>query len=265
MTDTSNLSKAVPPTASAAERLLRQTQLKEIGEAGRQRIAAARFLVIGAGGLGSPALLVLAASGAKHITVADFDAVAVSNLSRQFIHAPESVGVNKAQSAAQTLPRFNPEVEVEAVEQAMDSMEALLPYVERADVVLDCTDNLASRQLINRACFQAKKPLVFGAAVRYSGQVSVFDFRRSDSPCFRCLFDEDDAANDEKAAVFGVFTPLTSIVGTLQAAEALKIAAGIGESLAGRLLLVDLLTMEFQVMRVKRRAGCPLCGSAHEN
>lgn len=248
---------------TAAERLLRQTQLKEIGEAGRRRIEETRFLVIGAGGLGSPALLVLAASGAKHITVADFDDVAVSNLSRQFIHAPESVGMNKALSAAQALPRFNPQAQIEPVARAMNSLETLLPYVKRADIVLDCTDNLASRHLISRACLKAQKPLVFGAAVRYSGQVAVFDFRSPDSPCYRCLFDEDDAANDEKAAVFGVFTPLTSLVGTLQAAEALKLAAGIGESLAGRLLLIDLLTMDFQSLRVKRRPNCPLCGQPH--
>lgn len=244
------------------ERLLRQIALPQMGEARQAAVARARFLVIGAGGLGSPALMYLAASGACRITIADDDAVSTSNLSRQLLHGADALGLNKAESACRTLPRFNPLLKAEAVPFRMESLEALLPLVEAADVVLDCTDNLAARHLVNRACRAARKPLVFGSAVRFSGQATTFDFRDPDSPCYRCLFDEDDAANDEKAANFGVFSPLTGVIGVIQAAEAVKIAAGIGPGLARRLLLADLLSMDFTIFACEKHADCPVCGGA---
>ena len=244
----------LPPELHA--RLLRQIALPQMGQAA---VAASHFLVIGAGGLGSPALMYLAASGACHLTVVDDDRVSTSNLSRQLLHDEASVGINKAESARQALPRFNPYAEVEAVHTRMKSLEALRPLVSAADVILDCTDNLAARHLINRACLEARKPLVFGSAVRFSGQAATFDFRDPKSPCYRCLFEEDDEANDEKAADFGVFSPLTGLIGTIQAAEAVKIAAGIRPGLVQRLLLVDLLAMEFNIFSFEKRTDCPLC------
>lgn len=242
------------------ERVSRQMKIAELGEAGERRIAAARFLVIGAGGLGSPALIYLAAAGACRITVVDPDEVSENNLSRQILHDEASIGRNKAENAARELVRWNPQVEVAAVARRMNTVEDLAPLVAEADVVLDCSDNLATRQLVNRACLAARRPLVFAAAVKFSGQVTVFDFRNPDSPCYRCLFEEDDAANDEKASTLGVFSGLTGTVGLLQATEALKLAAGIGRPLVGRLLMIDLLNMEMREMKCRRRASCPCCG-----
>ena len=242
------------------ERVSRQMKIAELGEAGERRIAAAHFLVIGAGGLGSPALIYLAAAGACRITVVAPDVVSENNLSRQILHDVASIGRNKAENAARELVRWNPQVEVAAVARRMNTVEDLAPLVAEADVVLDCSDNLATRQLVNRACLAARRPLVFAAAVKFSGQVTVFDFRNPDSPCYRCLFEEDDAANDEKASTLGVFSGLTGTVGLLQATEALKLAAGIGRPLVGRLLMIDLLNMEMREMKCRRRASCPCCG-----
>lgn len=243
------------------ERLSRQMQIRELGEEGQERIIRTRFLVIGAGGLGSPALMYLAAAGASHLTIVDPDEVSVSNLSRQVLHDGASTGVNKAENAARELLRWNPELEARAVPHRMESVDELRALVREADIVLDCSDNLATRQLANRACWLERRPLVFAAAVKMSGQVTVFDFRDPDSPCYRCLFEEDDGANDEKASTLGVFSGLTGTVGLLQASEALKLAAGLGRPLTRRLLFVDLLNMEMNEMRYGRVPGCPCCGS----
>ncbi len=247
-------------TKEIPERFLRFAKIKEIGADGLERIQKAKFFVAGAGGLGSPALMYLAASGARFVTVADGDEVSLSNLSRQILHDDEAIGLNKAENAARALLRFNPEVQVRAVPEMLteEKLDELLPD---ADIVLDCTDNLAARLMINRCAFRAKKPLVFGSAVRFFGQVSVFDFRKPDSPCYRCIFEEDDAANDQKASTLGVYSPLTGFVGTLQAAEALKIAAGLPSGLEGSLLMIDLLADDFQKVRVRRRKACPVCGA----
>ena len=214
--------------AALRERLSRQMRIKELGEDGEKRILKTRFLVIGAGGLGSPALLYLASSGASN--------------------------------AAQELLRWNPVLDIRAVPHRMADVEELRSLVREHDIVLDCSDNLATRQLANRACFIEKKPLVFAAAVKLSGQVTVFDFRDPNSPCYRCLFEEDDAANDEKASTLGVFSGLTGTIGLLQATEALKLAAGIGRPLTRRMLFVDLLNMDMHEMRYSRLKGCPCCG-----
>ena len=243
------------------ERLSRQMLISGFGEEGQKKIIAARFLVIGAGGLGSPALLYLASAGACHITIVDPDEVSESNLSRQILHESAAIGLNKAQNAARELRRWNPQIEPRAITKRMKSAEDLSPLVKEADIVLDCSDNLATRQLVNRVCLAEKKPLVFAAAVKMSGQVTVFDFRDPDSPCYRCLFDED--ANDEKASTLGVFSGLTGTIGLLQATEALKLAAGFGKPLVRRLLMVDLFGMEMTELTYKRRTTCPCCGKAH--
>jgi len=189
--------------------------------------------------------------------------VSESNLSRQILHESAAIGLNKAQNAARELRRWNPQIEPRAITKRMKSAEDLSPLVKEADIVLDCSDNLATRQLVNRVCLAEKKPLVFAAAVKMSGQVTVFDFRDPDSPCYRCLFDEDDAANDEKASTLGVFSGLTGTIGLLQATEALKLAAGFGKPLVRRLLMVDLFGMEMTELTYKRRTTCPCCGKAH--
>lgn len=240
------------------ERLSRQTLLPQIGEEGRDRIAAARFLVIGAGGLGSPALQYLAASGAVRITVADGDDVSVSNLSRQLLHDESRLGMNKAESAAVALSRINPFAEVTSVARYV-SEEELASLARQSDVVLDCSDNLATRFAVNDACAKAGTPLVYGSAVGFSGQASVFDFRRKDSPCLRCLFEPDAAENDVKAAKAGVFSPLTGFIGVLQASEALKLAAGLESLLCGKWFSADLLTMRFSQIRFPRDPHCPVC------
>lgn len=247
------------------DRLERQIQLKELGTSGQEKITSAKFFVIGAGGLGSPALMYLAASGACNITVADPDEVSVSNLSRQLIHSESSVGINKALNCIEALKTFNPEVQVDAVPKYVEDNSEFRKIIADSAVVLDCSDNLATRHTINKLCFELGTPLVFGSAVHFSGQVAVFNFRKKEqSACYRCIFDEDDGTNDQKAAQVGVFSALTGLVGTIQAAEALKIAAGIGESLENRLLLIDLLSMKFEEIKFRKQRRCPVCSRCME-
>ena len=234
------------------ERVSRQMILRELGEKGQAAISSAHFLVIGAGGLGSPAILYLAAGGAGTITVVDADTVSVSNLSRQILHTTSTVNVNKAKSAAIAVERLNPHCRIIPVPEFADAVK-LKALVKNVDVILDCTDNLATRIAVSRAAHDAGKPLVFASAVRFSGQLTVFDPSVPESPCF----------NDVKAAAVGVFSSVTGIVGTLQATEALKIAAGIGSTLCGRMLFIDALNMQFDTIKVKRRKRCPVCGERH--
>ena len=244
-----------PLEGDARERVARQLLLKELGEEGQRRIAASRFLVVGAGGLGSPALLYLAAAGAGAITAVDGDAVSVSNLSRQLLHTADRIGVNKAVSAKEALRSVNPHCRVRAVAETADE-PLLRELAAQSDVVLDCTDNLAARIAVSRAAWDEGRPLVFASAIRWSGQLSVFDPRDPASPCYECVFETDDAENDVKASAVGVWSPLTGIIGTMQAGEALKIAAGIGSALVGKMLFADLLRMRFDEIRIAPRAGC---------
>lgn len=237
---------------SIDERLSRQTVLAEMGEEGKERIRKAHFLVIGAGGLGCPAILYLAGAGAGKITVIDNDTVSVTNLSRQLLHTTDRVGMNKAVSAKETIAAHTPFTEIVPVDE-LAGEERLYELMLDADVVLDCTDNLKTRVAAGRAAQRAKKPLVFGSAIRFNGQVTVFDNRDPEAPCFDDLFEPDDGANDVKASRVGVFSGLTGVVGTLQACEALKLAAGIGETLAGRLLMIDALEMRFETIRYRKR------------
>jgi len=240
-------------------RYSRHLLLDEFGEEAQERLLAAHALVIGAGGLGSSALLYLASSGVGRITVCDGDRVDLTNLQRQVVHRQESVGRPKAASAAETLRAINPEIRVEPLEERAGP-ERLAALVRTADVVLDCSDNFATRHALNRACVAARKPLVSGAGIRFDGQVAVFDLRRTDAPCYNCLFAEDADAEDVRCAVMGVFAPLVGIVGTFQAMEAIKLVAGVGETLAGRLMLFDALASRWHEVRLARDPHCRVCG-----
>jgi len=243
------------------EQLLRYSRhilLPELGIEGQQRLLDARALVIGAGGLGSPVALYLASAGIGHLTICDSDAVDLTNLQRQIIHRMRSLGVNKAESARAALAEVNPQVNVTALPERVAGAR-LDALVSEADIVLDGSDNFATRHAVNRACVRSRKPLVSGAAVRFDGQVAVFDLR-ANAPCYACLFPEQAESEEVRCAVMGVFAPLTGIVGTIQAAEALKLVAGAGETLAGRLLLIDALAMQFRTIRLARDPECAVCG-----
>ena len=241
-------------------RYSRHLLLNEFGEEAQERLLAAHALVLGAGGLGSAALLYLASSGVGRITVVDGDRVDLTNLQRQVVHRVDSVGKPKASSAAATLATINPEIRVEALEERAGP-ERLAALVREADVVLDCSDNFATRHALNRACVAARKPLVSGAAIRFDGQVAVFDMREERAPCYVCLFPESAEASEERCATMGVFAPLVGIVGTFQALEAIKLLAGIGETLAGRLLMFDALASRWHEVRLARDPKCPVCAA----
>jgi len=241
-------------------RYSRHILLPQVGVEGQERLLRAKALVIGAGGLGSPVALYLAASGVGTLTICDGDAVDLTNLQRQIVHRTESVGHFKADSARETLAHINPEVEVVAIRERVEG-DRLHALVEAADVVIDASDNFPTRHAINRACVRHRKPLVSGAGIRFDGQVSVFDLRRAESPCYACLFPEHGEADDVRCAVMGVFAPLVGIIGCVQAAEALKLIIGAGEPLAGRLLLLDGLAMEWRSVRLKKDPKCPVCGA----
>jgi molybdopterin/thiamine biosynthesis adenylyltransferase len=242
-------------------RYSRHLLLNEFGEEAQERLLAAHALVIGAGGLGSSALLYLASSGMGRITVCDGDEVDLTNLQRQVVHRQASIGRPKAASAAETLRSINPEIRIEALEERAGP-ERLASLVRTADVVLDCSDNFATRHALNRACVAARRPLVSGAGIRFDGQVAVFDLRRADAPCYNCLFAEDAEAEDVRCAVMGVFAPVVGLVGTFQAMEAIKLVAGVGETLAGRLLLLDALAGSWHEVRLARDPHCRACGQA---
>jgi adenylyltransferase/sulfurtransferase len=240
-------------------RYSRHILLDEMGIEAQERLLAATALVVGAGGLGSPAALYLASAGLGRILLADGDTVDLTNLQRQVLHRDDRVGLGKAESGRRSLLEMNPEVEVIALAARLEG-EALRDAVARATVVLDCCDNFATRHAVNRACVEAGVPLVSGAAIRFDGQLAVFDTRRADSPCYHCLFPDGQDVEAVRCATMGVFAPLTGIVGTMQAAEALKIAGGFGAPMTGQLLLIDTRTMSIDRIRVPRDPGCPVCG-----
>lgn len=240
-------------------RYSRHILLPQVGVEGQERLLAARALVVGAGGLGSPAALYLASAGVGTIALADGDTVDLTNLQRQILHRSRGIGRPKAESGRDTLAEINPECCVIPLAQRLTG--ALLEAeVGAADVVLDCCDNFATRHAVNRACVKFGKPLVSGAAIRFEGQISVFDPRDAASPCYHCLFPEGEDVEEVRCAVMGVFAPLTGIVGSMQAAEALKLLIGCGQSLAGRLLLLDGLAMEWRSIAIPRDPGCAVCG-----
>ncbi|MGA6108039.1 molybdopterin-synthase adenylyltransferase MoeB [Pseudomonas solani] len=242
-------------------RYSRQILLPQIDVDGQLRLKQARVLIVGVGGLGSPVALYLAAAGVGELHLADFDSVDLTNLQRQIIHDSQSVGQPKVDSAMARLTALNPEVRLVPHRAALD-VDSLAAAVSAVDLVLDCTDNFGTREAVNAACVAARKPLVSGAAIRLEGQLSVFDLRRDDSPCYHCLYGHGSEA-ELTCSEAGVVGPLVGMVGSLQALEALKLLAGFGEPLVGRLLLVDALGSRFRELRVKRDPGCAVCGNGH--
>lgn len=226
---------------------------------GQERLQRARVLIVGAGGLGCPAALYLAAAGIGKITLADSDKVDLTNLQRQVLYRAEVVGTPKVHAARAALQAVNPEVEIVALEERLGSEHAEA-LVADADLVLDCTDNFATRHLLNRACVDSRRPLVSGAAIRFDAQVMVFDLRTPEAPCYACLFPEDGEVEEVQCSQMGVFAPMTGVIGALQAMEALKLLAGIGESLSGRLLLLDAKSADWRAVRVKKDPACLACG-----
>ena len=240
-------------------RYSRHILLPQVSYEGQDKLVHSHALVVGAGGLGSPVALYLAASGVGTLTICDFDVVDLTNLQRQIIHTTPSVGVNKAVSAQQSIYEINPEVVVKTIQQKSteDDFAAL---VAQADVVIDCSDNFATRYTLNRLCVKLKKPLVSGAALGFEGQITVYDMRSDTSPCYHCLFPDNGEDTDLRCATNGVFAPLVGMIGTTQAAEALKLLMGIGESLQGRLLLLDALAMEWRTIKLSKDPACSVCG-----
>ncbi len=245
------------------EQLLRYARhllLDEIGIEGQERLLASHALIVGAGGLGSPVAMYLAAAGVGQITLVDDDHVDLTNLQRQIAHTTARVGQLKVKSATQAVRELNPDTVVHPLAERLDDPERVQQLVNAADVVVDCTDNFAIRILLNAVCVQARKPLVSGAAIRFEGQVSVFDLRDADSPCYACLFpDAADEVAPINCATMGVFSPLVGMVGTVQAAEALKLLAQAGALLTGRLLRVDALHAEWRTVHVRKDPQCPVC------
>jgi molybdopterin/thiamine biosynthesis adenylyltransferase len=239
-------------------RYSRHILLDEVGVEGQQRLLEAHALVVGAGGLGSPVALYLGTAGVGRITIIDHDAVDVTNLQRQIAHNLARVGHPKAESAREAIGAINPDVFVRPLVMKADA-QTLDELVPTADVVIDCCDNFITRHAVNQACFAHGKPLVSGAAIRFDGQISVFDPRRADSPCYACVFPPDQGFEETRCATMGVFAPLVGIIGTMQASEALRLLAGVGSSLAGRLQMLDGRSMEWNEMRVRRDPACRVC------
>ena len=241
-------------------RYSRHILLDDIGIEGQERILTSHVLVIGAGGLGSPAAMYLACAGVGTITVTDHDTVDLTNLQRQIAHRTASVGQPKVESLQQTLQALNPLVQVNALPIRVDA-ETLGALVQAADVVLDCCDNFSTRHAVNAACVQHGKPLVSGAAIQFDGQISVYDTRAADAPCYACIFPPQTTFEEVRCSTMGVFAPLVGIIGAMQAAEALKLITGVGRSLNGRLQMLDGRAMEWTEIRLPRNPLCPVCGT----
>lgn len=241
-------------------RYSRQMMLPEIDAAGQEKLAGARALIVGLGGLGSPASIYLAGAGVGHLALVDFDRVELSNLQRQIVHATPDIGRFKVESAAQHLKALNPEITISGIDHALNQNE-LLNEAEHADIIVDASDNFKTRFALNAASVKTKTPLVSGAAIRFEGQVSVFDPRDPASPCYRCLYGPE-AATDQSCAANGVIAPLLGIIGGIQANEALKLLMGIGRTLQGRLLLLDALRMEWRLAALRKDRNCPVCNAA---
>jgi adenylyltransferase/sulfurtransferase len=237
----------------------RHIMLPQFGIEGQERLASAHVLIIGLGGLGSPAAMYLAASGVGRLTLVDDDIVELSNLQRQIVHHSDHLGKAKVASAKLTLTALNPHVQIDCLARRLDSPD-LQQLIGQVDIVLDCTDNFASRFAINAACFSTGVPLVSGAAIGMQGQLSVFIPGKADSPCYRCLYDESGSDEALSCSENGVLSPVVGTIGTLQALEAIKVLTGIGDSLCGRLLVFDALYMDWRTLKLKPDPLCPVCG-----
>jgi len=242
-------------------RYSRQIMLPSIDIEGQQALLDARVLIIGMGGLGSPAGLYLAAAGVGHLVISDFDDVDLSNLQRQIAHTTATIGQPKAESAKTTFETINPQTNVTVINKKLEG-DALLEQVRLANIVVDCCDNFETRFAINDACVAAKTPLISGAAIRFEGQISVFDSRQPDSPCYNCLYPRDGSVA-QTCSENGVIAPITGIIGSMQALETIKMLSHAGQSLMGRVLLLDGLAMEWQSMQLPRNPNCPTCSTAH--
>lgn len=240
-------------------RYSRHLLLDDLGIEGQQKLLDAHALILGAGGLGSPVALYLASAGVGRLTIVDNDTVDLTNLQRQIMHTEARVGLAKVDSARQAISAINPDVVVETIAERVDA-ERLTALMASADIALDCTDNFAARQALNRACVATGKPLISGAAIGFDGQLSVYDPRDISSPCYACIFPPTQAVEEARCSTMGVFAPIVGMVGTMQAAEALKMLCGIGSPLIGRLLMIDARRAEFNEMRVPRDLACPVCG-----
>lgn len=246
------------------EQLLRYSRhilLDEIGIEGQERILSSHALIIGAGGLGSPAAYYLASAGVGKITLVDNDTVDLTNLQRQILHTTDRVGLPKAVSGQMTLAQINPEITVVALQERVDE-KRLHSLVASVDIVLDCTDNFSTRHAINRACVANKVPLVAGGAIMFDGQISVYDKRHDASPCYSCLFPENEQFPEMHCSIMGVFAPLVGIIGASQATEAIKLLAQVGTSLEGRLLMLNARSMEWSSIGISRNPACPVCGQS---
>ena len=241
-------------------RYSRHILLDEIGIEGQQQLLASHVLIVGAGGLGSPVALYLGSAGVGQITVVDHDRVDTTNLQRQIAHTMGRVGELKAESIVQAVAAINPDAKVTPV-SVFAGPPLLDQLIKKVDLVLDCTDNFATRHAINHACVRHRRPLVSGAAIRFDGQVTVYDSRNAESPCYACLFPESDKPEEAHCATMGVFAPLVGIIGAVQAAEALKLLCGIGEALTGRLMMLDGRYMQWHEMKLPKNAACIVCGS----
>lgn len=241
-------------------RYSRHILLPEIDIAGQEKLIQSSAFILGAGGLGSPAALYLAASGIGKLVICDHDQVDLTNLQRQILHNTASIGKSKADSAKNTLQRINPQIKIIPLSEYA-TPDLLNKEIGEVDIVVDASDNFSARHLLNQACLIHRKPLISGAAVRFTGQVTVFNFRQDNSPCYHCLFPDSGESDDPECAVMGVFSPLTGIIGCIQAAETIKVLLEIGETLHGRLLLLDGLTMRFRSFTLSKDPHCPACGS----
>ena len=241
-------------------RYSRQIMLPQVDIEGQQKLLEAQVLIIGLGGLGSPAAMYLAAAGIGHLVLSDFDTVDLSNLQRQIIHDSQSIGLSKARSAKSTLRRLNPEIRITAIENRLEGLE-LEQAIASADVVVDCSDNFATRFAINAVCVKTSTPLVSGAVIRFEGQIAVFTPGKNDSPCYNCLY-ADQGELADSCVRNGVIAPLPGIIGSMQALETIKLILNIGETLRGKLMLLDALSMEWRSMKLRRNPQCPTCGQS---
>jgi len=247
------------------EQLLRYSRhllLEEIDVAGQEKLLSSHALVIGAGGLGSAAAPYLAAAGIGHITLIDNDQVELTNLQRQIMHTEKSIGKSKVNSGKQFLQQLNSGIQIETIEAKATTalLDDLLPSV---DIVLDCTDNFASRHLINASCVKHHTPLVSGSALRFDGQISVFDHRNAISPCYACIFSPDENFEEVSCSSMGIFSPLVGIIGAIQAAQSIQVLLGFGETLVGRMLLWNARTTQIDEFKISRNLECSVCGKAH--
>lgn len=242
------------------KRYSRHIMLPQMDYDGQQKLLDSRVFIVGAGGLGSPVAMYLAASGVGHIVISDFDTVEVSNLQRQIMHGDADIGRPKVESARDTLARLNPNITITAINKRLED-EALRSEVRAADVVIETTDNFMSRFALNRMCFAEKKPLVSGSVIRMEGQVTTFRADKGDGPCYHCLYKEGGELG-ETCTQNGVLAPAVGIIGSIQATEAIKVLTGMGQDLCGRLLLMDAFTMEWRTLKLKKDPKCPVCGGA---